>query len=388
MQETLSAEARAIIRANPLFANLTPEQMDDLLSIMYEEKVSVGVNVVQEGEPGDTVYIVRKGRVEVLKEDDNGEYHHISMLKPGDVIGEISLIDSRPRSATVRAVEDTSLIGLNVEELYKHSKPEVSLASILKVNFAKTLSQNIRKLNIRSVAKLKDQIKRSQKQVFLGQYIFSLMILVCLYLLSMSIFNAVISLEPDTAYLSVPVIFLFALAFYQLINRSDFTKRTFGLTLEGWRYSVFDSLLLSVSVMVPVILLAKILYILFIPGMEAVPLFFYDGILAALDEKQRLLLIIAFFFYAISIEFIARGVAQTSFMMFLSHKDRRWQAILLAALFFSLSHAHISVMLAVAVFSLSLFWGWLYSRHSTLIGVILSHLLLGYFGLFIVGFDF
>lgn len=388
MQEILTAKAREIISKNPLFSGLSPEQLDDLLGIMYEEKVSVGVNIVQEGEPGDTVYIIRSGRAEVLKEDDNGEYHHIAMLKPGDVIGEISLIDKRPRSATVRAVENTHLIGLGVDELYEHSKPEVSLANILKVNFAKTLSHNIRKLNTRTVAKLKDQLKRSQKQIFLGHYIFTLMTLVCLYILSMSIFNSVISLEPNTAYLSVPVIFLFAIAFYQLITKSEFSLRTFGLTLEGWRFSVADSLLFTVGVMMPVILLAKMVFILFVPSMLEAPVFFYDGILSALDEKQRMLLIVAFFFYAILVEFIARGVSQTSFMMFLTHKNRRWQAILLAALFFSLSHSHISVPLALATFALSLFWGWLYTRHTTLVGVMLSHLLLGYFGLFIVGFDF
>ncbi len=388
MQEILTAQAREMIRANPLFSNLDEEQMDELLGIMYEEKVSVGVNVVQEGEPGDTVYIIRAGRAEVLKEDDNGEYHHIAMLKPGDVIGEISLIDKRPRSATVRAVEDTKLISLNVDELYKHSKPEVSLVSILKVNFATTLSHNIRKLNTRTVVKLKDQLKRSQKQIFLGQYIFALMTLVSLYILSMSVFNSLVPLRSSTAYLSVPVIILFAIAFYQIISKSQFNMRTFGLTLDGWRFSVMDSLLLTVGVMMPVIMLAKILFIFFMPSMVEAPLFFYEGMLAGLNEKEIFLIIIAFFCYAPLVEFMARGVCQTSFMMFLTHKNRRWQAILLAAMFFSLSHSHISVLLALATFALGIFWGWLYTRHTTLIGVMLSHLLLGYFGLFIVGFDF
>ncbi len=388
MQEILTAQAREIIRSNPLFSNLTAEQMDELLDLMYEEKVSVGVNIVQEGEPGDTVYIIREGRAEVLKEDDNGEYHHIAMLKSGDVIGEISLIDRRPRSATVRAVENTQLIGLSVEQLYARSKPEVSLANILKVNFATTLSHNIRKLNTRAVSKLKDQLKRSQKQIFLGHYIFALMTLVSLYILSMSVFNAVVSLEPSTAYLSIPVIFLFGIAFYQLISKSEFNHKIFGLTLDGWRYSVIDSLLLSIGVVIPVILLVKFLTILLVPGMENAPVFLYEGILSNLDERQRLLLIMAFFFYVPLIEFIARGVCQTSFMMFLTHRNRRWQAILLAGLFFSLPHAHISIHLALSTFALSLFWGWLYTRHTTLVGVILSHLLLGYFGFFLVGFDF
>ncbi len=388
MQEILSKHSRELIEKNPLFGNLTPEQMEELLGLMYEQRVSVGVNVVQEGEPGDAIYIICSGTAEVLKEDDHGEFHHIALLKKGDVIGEISLIDKRPRSATVRAVEDMTLVGLNVNDLEKHSKPEVSLSNILKVNFAKTLSQNIRNLNTKAVVKLKDQLKYSQKQVMLGQYIFRLMTLVCLYVLGMSVFNALVPLSAGTVYLSIPVVLLFGVAFYHLLSRSGFSSKAFGCTLNGWEYALKDSLLISIVVMMPMILLAKLIANATMHSMVEAPVFFYKGILGTLSVKERTLLLVGFALYAPAIEFIARGVCQTSFMTFLNHKNRQWQAILLAALFFSLSHASISVLLAGATFVVSLFWGWLYTRHSTLIGVIVSHWLLTYFAIFVVGFDF
>lgn len=388
MQEILSKRSRDLIQQNPLFGSLTPEQMEELLGLMYEERVSVGVNVVQEGEPGDAIYIICAGTGEVLKEDDHGEFHHIAILKPGDVIGEISLIDKRPRSASVRAVEDMMLVGLNVNELEQHSKPEVSLSNILKVNFAKTLSQNIRNLNTKAVAKLKDQLKYSQKQVVLGQYIFRLMTLVCIYVLSMSTFNAIIPLSAGTVYLCVPVILMFTLGFYQLLTQSGFSPKAFGATLNGWEYALKDAALISIVFMMPMILLCKLVASHLIPSMAQAPVFFYKGILKTLTGKEQILLLVSFIFYVPAIEFIARGVCQTSFMTFLSHKNRQWQAILLAALFFSLSHVHISLLLAIATFVLSLFWGWLYTRHSTLIGVIASHWLLTYFAIFVVGFDF
>ncbi|MFI4955592.1 MAG: cyclic nucleotide-binding domain-containing protein [Gammaproteobacteria bacterium] len=388
MQEILSKRSRELIQQNPLFSSLTPEQMEELLGLMYEERVSVGVNVVQEGEPGDAIYIICSGTGEVLKEDDHGEYHHIAILKPGDVIGEISLIDKRPRSATVRAVEDMMLVGLNVNELEQHSKPEVSLSNILKVNFAKTLSQNIRNLNTKAVVKLKDQLKYSQKQVILGQYIFRLMTLVCIYVLSMSTFNSIVHLSAGTVYLCVPVIVVFALAFYQLLDQSGFSPKAFGATLNGWEYALKDGALISIVFMMPMILFCKLVATHMLPSMADAPVFFYKGILKTLSRKEQMLLLVSFGLYVPAIEFIARGVCQTSFMTFLSHKNRQWQAILLAALFFSLSHVHISVLLAFATFVLSLFWGWLYTRHSTLIGVIVSHWLLTYFAIFVVGFDF
>lgn len=388
MQEILSTQAQQLIRNNPLFSNLTEDQMGELLDMMYEEKVSVGVNIVQEGEPGDTLYIIRSGRAEVLKEDDHGDFHHIAMLKTGDVIGEMSLIDDRPRSATVRAVENTQLIALAVSDLKAKSQPEVSLENILKVNFAKSMSQNIRKLNSRTVNKLKDQLKFTQKQIQLGHYIFRMMTLVVLYVLALGLFHSIIHLDPTTGYLTLPVILIFALSFFQLVRKSGFALRTFGITYDGMLESIKDSLVITVLVVMPIIVLYKMFIVTVDPASANASIFFYPGILSHLDSKEKIILIIAFAFYVPMYEFIARGVCQTSFMMFLTHKNRRWQAILLAAMFFSVASIDISLKFAACLFALNLFWGWLYTRHSSLAGVILSHWLLGYFGLFIVGFNF
>lgn len=388
MQEILSTHAQNLIRNNPLFSNLTEDQLGELMDMMYEEKVSVGVNVVQEGEPGDTLYVIASGRCEVLKEDDHGDFHHIAMLKAGDVIGEISLLDERPRSATVRAVEGSQLIALSVADLKAKSKPETSLENILKVNFAKTMSLNIRKLNTRTVNKLKDQLKYTQKQIQMGHYIFKLMTLVILYILSLGVFHSLTTISPSTVYLSLPLIYLFGVAFFQMVQTSGFDLKKFGVTTEGMGDSIKDSVLLSLAIMVPVIIAYKFFTINFEPSSAGAPILFYPGILAGLDPKQKILLILAFGLYAPVFEFIARGVSQTSFMMFLTHKNRRWQAILLTAVFFSLPSVNVSIVFAICLFVMNLFWGWLYTRHSSLAGVILSHWFLGYFALFVVGFNF
>lgn len=388
MQEILSTQAQQVVRTNPLFSNLTEDQMGELLDMMYEEKVSVGVNIVQEGEPGDTLYVIRSGRAEVLKKDEHGEFHHIAVLKAGDVIGEISLIDDRPRSATVRAVENTQLICLPVADLKAKSQPEVSLENILKVNFAKTMSQNIRKLNSRTVNKLKDQLRFTQKQIHLGHYIFRMMTLVVFYVLALDVFHTVIKPGAETAYSAVPIAYFFALAFYALIRRSGISLRTFGVTTEGMSQSIQDGVVLSTVVMMPAIILYKMLVVSMDPSYANAPIFFYPGILSQVSAENKIFLALGFFLYVPVIEFISRGVCQTSFMMFLTDKNRRWQAILLSALFFSVASINISVRFAVGLFFLNLFWGWLYTRHSSLAGVILSHWLLGYFTLLVVGFNF
>lgn len=86
-------------------------------------------------------------------------------------------------------------------------------------------------------------------------------------------------------------------------------------------------------------------------------------------------------------EFIARGGVQSSFQEFLSGRSRKLIALLIANLMFSMTHLHLSTTFAMMVFVPGLFWGWLYSRRQTLVGVCASHLIIGLFAYYVVGFN-
>jgi membrane protease YdiL (CAAX protease family) len=76
-------------------------------------------------------------------------------------------------------------------------------------------------------------------------------------------------------------------------------------------------------------------------------------------------------------EFLVRGVLQGSLQEFLTGRHVIWKSILISNLLFSTLHLHLSVSFALMAFLPGLFWGWLYSRHRTLIGVTISHILIG-----------
>jgi membrane protease YdiL (CAAX protease family) len=84
-------------------------------------------------------------------------------------------------------------------------------------------------------------------------------------------------------------------------------------------------------------------------------------------------------------ELIARGLLQSSFEEFLTGKHKAYIAIFLSNLLFSVVHFHLSLNIALSVFFTGLAWGWSYSRHHTLVGVILSHQIIGVWALFILG---
>ena len=93
-----------------------------------------GTKIIEEGTLSDCAYIIESGRVQVSKTLNNGKEQIIGILEENDIFGEMSLIDSLPRSATVLALEDCT-ISVMTQETFNHlaqHNPE-ALMPILKV---------------------------------------------------------------------------------------------------------------------------------------------------------------------------------------------------------------------------------------------------------------
>jgi len=103
-------EGRLLLAGHSLFADLPPAELDCLLSHSRPVLFTVGEAIVREGAIGRSLYQVITGRVEVLKEVQPGHTIHVAELGPGEVFGEMTLFQGLPRSATVRALEDSRLL--------------------------------------------------------------------------------------------------------------------------------------------------------------------------------------------------------------------------------------------------------------------------------------
>lgn len=78
---------------------------DELDRVVY----SAGEQIFKEGDDGDCAYLIEKGSVEVFV-IDHGVEHMVSLIGKGEMFGEVALIDQQPRTATIRAFEDTVLV--------------------------------------------------------------------------------------------------------------------------------------------------------------------------------------------------------------------------------------------------------------------------------------
>jgi CRP/FNR family transcriptional regulator, cyclic AMP receptor protein len=127
------------------FSYLSPGQMNNIISYFETLELRAGEILFNEGDKGDYVCFITTGSLEVIKMTTWQNFTTvIATLYEGSCIGEMSLIDHAPRSATIRAYEDTKLAILTQRafDVMVESEPELGV-NILK-GVAQTLSDNLR----------------------------------------------------------------------------------------------------------------------------------------------------------------------------------------------------------------------------------------------------
>jgi CRP-like cAMP-binding protein len=103
-------EEVALLRKIPLFAKVDPAKLK-LLAFASERAVfAPGEILFHQGDPGDALFIVTSGAIKIMLPSDTGDEAILATLRPGDVFGELALLDGAPRSATAVALEPTETL--------------------------------------------------------------------------------------------------------------------------------------------------------------------------------------------------------------------------------------------------------------------------------------
>jgi len=89
---------------------------DQSLADKFGVRLSRGATVFRQGDPGGSMYVIRAGKVRVLK-DTQGRQRVVTTLGPGDFFGEIAVVTGRPRTATIEVLEDVELLRVPADKL-------------------------------------------------------------------------------------------------------------------------------------------------------------------------------------------------------------------------------------------------------------------------------
>ena len=123
-----------------IFAELPEKALSLIANLLEEVTVAEGETIFEAGSDGDAVYFIERGRVEIQRAEE-----HVAFLGDGEVLGELSVMDNRPRSADAKAVADCSLLRLGNQDLYRLLDEHGAIARGL----FHTVTQRLRETNAR-----------------------------------------------------------------------------------------------------------------------------------------------------------------------------------------------------------------------------------------------
>ena len=136
-------DAEVVLRRAPLFEGLDEDSARALRRQMSDVKLTRGEHLFLEGQGGDRLYVVLDGKMKLTRAAADGRENLISVIGPGEMFGELSLFDPRPRTASATAITDAHLAALAHDKLHVWltGRPEVAL------HLLRALAQRLRRAN-------------------------------------------------------------------------------------------------------------------------------------------------------------------------------------------------------------------------------------------------
>lgn len=135
MTESANADRRALLAQHFLLATLDEKALDTLLAVASERSFANGQVIFQKGDPGTSMMAVLSGRVRIGAYSEDGREIILNMVDPGQLFGEIALLDGKERSADATAMGKTELLILDRRDflpfLEKNPKSAVKLIEVL-----------------------------------------------------------------------------------------------------------------------------------------------------------------------------------------------------------------------------------------------------------------
>jgi uncharacterized membrane protein len=119
----------ALFKGIEMFELLDDDDRQAVADVVDAIKLNAGQTLFQAGEPGDSLFVVRQGSVELFIKDTAGQRIVLTVVEEGGLFGELSLLDSGPRTATALALTDAELLVLDREDLLLlfQKKPDAAL---------------------------------------------------------------------------------------------------------------------------------------------------------------------------------------------------------------------------------------------------------------------
>lgn len=136
-------DKKQIIKSLPLFQSLNETKLETLSQATHEKVLPANTTFIEQEDEPISTYIIISGSVRVYRISPDGEEINLAILGPGEVVGEMSLLDDEPRSASVETIQETKTLVLDRKDFLQiiHQYPDMA------INLLSVLSKRIRLIN-------------------------------------------------------------------------------------------------------------------------------------------------------------------------------------------------------------------------------------------------
>lgn len=377
----LAQETRAFLESLQLTTGFSAEELTFIEEHALTKRFKQGEFVIHEGDQDSDLYIVRLGEVELLREAERaGEQLVIGVIGEGEAIGELSFLDDSPRSASVRATENTEIVIIPKSVFDEGSALAKDVLGKLHHNIALLGSKRLRTTSHEFVKSLQRQVELLEDQVKFGVLFVCMIILFGLngvvldviqqhfgeyYFFGAEQFN--LGAERLIAWIGFIV---FATPVVMLIKKIGFPIGEVLDVRKDLRRSVVESLIIVGGfILIALLLTAGPIELKGVPRVTSAPTLWTIFVILTPD----------YLFHSYVQELVARGIMQNAIQKFL-RDERGTKTVLVLSIAFGVMHAHLSLKMVLGSAVASVGFGYFYLRNRNLVGVTIIHYVIGVIG--------
>jgi len=147
-EETIGA-AELLARV-PLLADLDPGELERIAQVAIPRSFPKGARVFHEGDESDACYVIRDGEVRVTREHSDGRAIALATLGPGELVGELAMLDGGVRSASVEALSDVELLAVSAADMKGLLERNADITTKLVVKLAQRLRETNERISRQS----------------------------------------------------------------------------------------------------------------------------------------------------------------------------------------------------------------------------------------------
>jgi CRP-like cAMP-binding protein len=151
---TVRKEVLDSLRGIPLFRRVSEGDLEELATHLIERRFPKNATVVEEGLPGDYMYVIRSGRAKVTKASEDGREKIMNFLEAGAFFGDMALLGDETRSASVKTLEESVLLALSRRDFIDllRQSPDLALSVIEELaNRLRETNEQARSLSFQGV---------------------------------------------------------------------------------------------------------------------------------------------------------------------------------------------------------------------------------------------